>query len=129
MAQAVPLTRGEGGVFRITGTRVTLDSIVREFKDGATPEQIQEDYPSVTLSDIYSVVAYYLQHSRAVEDYLNAQAQAANEVRREVESRVDTRGLRERLRQRRAQATAGARGVGMLALLVAPSPMTCRLVG
>ena len=106
MAQAVPLTRGEGGVFRITGTRVTLDSIVREFRDGATPEQIQEDYPSVTLSDIYSVVAYYLQHSRAVEDYLNAQAQAAKEVRREVESRVDTRGLRERLRQRRAQATA-----------------------
>ena len=100
------MTRGEGGVFRITGTRVTLDSIVREFKDGATPEQIQEDYPSATLSDIYSVVAYYLQHSRAVEDYLNAQAQAAKEVRREVESRVDTRGLRERLRQRRAQATA-----------------------
>ena len=106
MAQAVPLMRGEGGVFRITGTRVTLDSIVREFKDGATPEQIQEDFPSVTLSDIYSVIAYYLQHSRAVEDYLSAQAQAAKEVRREVESRVDTRGLRERLRQRRAQATA-----------------------
>jgi uncharacterized protein (DUF433 family) len=77
MAQAVPLTRGEGGVFRITGTRVTLDSIVREFKDGATPEQIQEDYPSATLSDIYLVVAYYLQHSRAVEDYLSAQARAA----------------------------------------------------
>ena len=106
IALAVPLTLGEGGVFRITGTRVTLDSIVREFKDGATPEQIQEDYPSVTLSDIYSVVAYYLQHSRAVEDYLNAHAQAAKEVRREVESRVDIRGLRERLKQRRAQATA-----------------------
>ena len=77
MAQAFPLTRGEGRVFRITGTRVTLDSIVREFKDGATPEQIQEDYPSVTLSDFYSVIAYYRQHSRAVEDYLSAQAQAA----------------------------------------------------
>ena len=106
MAQAVPLMRGEGGVFRITGTRVTLDSIVREFKDGATPEQIQEDFPSVTLSDIYSVIAYYLQHSRAVEDYLSAQAQAAKEVRGEVESRIETRGLRERLRQRRAQAAA-----------------------
>jgi len=106
LAQAVPLTRGEGGVFRITGTRVTLDSIVREFKDGATPEQIQEDFPSVTLSDIYSVVAYYLQQSREVDDYLSTQAPAAKEVRREVESRVDTRGLRERLRQRRAQATA-----------------------
>lgn len=106
MAQAIPLMQGEGRVFRITGTRVALDSIVREFKDGATPEQIQEDFPSVTLSDIYSMVAYYLQHSSMVEDYLSAQAQAANEVRRVVESRVDTRGLRERLRQRRARATA-----------------------
>jgi len=97
MAQAVPLTRGEGGVFRIAGTRVTLDSIVREFKDGATPEQIQEDFSSVTLSDIYSVIAYYLQHSRAVEDYLSAQAQAAKEIRREVGGGVDTRGLRERV--------------------------------
>ena len=97
MAQAIPLTRGEGGVFRITGTRVTLDSIVREFKDGATAEQIQEDFPSVTLSDIYSVIAYYLQHSRAVEDYLSAQAQAAKEVRREMGGRVGTRGLRERV--------------------------------
>ena len=106
MAQAIPLTRVEGGVCRVAGTRVTLDSIVREFKDGATPEQIQEDFPSVTLSDIYSVIAYYLQHSRAVEDYLSTQAKAAKEVRHEVESRVDTRGLRERLRHRRAQATA-----------------------
>jgi uncharacterized protein (DUF433 family) len=106
LAQAIPLTRGEDGVFRVSGTRVSLDSIVHEFKDGATPEQIQEDFPSVALSDIYSVVAYYLQHSRAVEDYLRAQTQAANEVRRELESRVDTRGLRERLRLRRAQATA-----------------------
>jgi hypothetical protein len=52
------------------------------------------------------VIAYYLQHSRAVEDYLSAQAQAAKEVRGEVEGRIDTRGLRERLRQRRAQAVA-----------------------
>jgi uncharacterized protein (DUF433 family) len=106
MAQAIPLARGEDGVFRVIGTRVTLDSIVHQFKAGATPEQIQEDFPSVALSDIYSVVAYYLQHARAVEDYLSGQAQAANEIRREVESRVDTRGLRERLSQRRARAAA-----------------------
>ena len=64
------------------------------------------DEYGATASRITSVIAYYLQHSRAVEDYLSAQAQAAAEVRREVESRVDTQGLRERLRQRRAQATA-----------------------
>ena len=86
LTQTVPLTRGEDGVLRVTGSRVTLDSIVAQFKTGATAEQIQEDYPSVTLNDIYSLIAYYLQHSRAVEDYLREQAQAATEVRGELES-------------------------------------------
>jgi uncharacterized protein (DUF433 family) len=106
LTQAIPLMRGDEGVFHVTGSRVTLDSIVHQFKSGATAEQIQEDFPSVTLIDIYSVIAYYLQHLRAVEDYLTDQAHATGDVRREVESGLDSRGLRERLRQRRAQAAA-----------------------
>jgi len=105
MTQTIPLTRGEDGVFRITGSRVTLDSIVHLFKNGATAEQIQEDFPSLTLPDIYAVIAYYLQHAGEVDDYLRGQARAATELRREVEGKLETQGLRERLRQRRAQAT------------------------
>jgi uncharacterized protein (DUF433 family) len=104
--QTVPLTHGADGVWRVAGSRVTLDSIVHQFKGGATAEQIQEDFPSLTLSDIYSVIAYFLQHPRAVEDYLSEQAQAAKEVRREVEQSLETAELRQRLRQRRAQAAA-----------------------
>jgi uncharacterized protein (DUF433 family) len=106
MTQTIPLTQGEDGIIRVTGSRVTLDSIVHQFKNGASAEQIQEDFPSLTLSDVYSVVAYYLQHTGQVEAYLNEQAQAAGEVRREVESLEQTRELRERLRQRRARAAA-----------------------
>jgi len=36
--QTVPLTAGEDGVIRITGSRVTLDSIVSQFKRGATAD-------------------------------------------------------------------------------------------
>lgn len=106
MTQAVPLTRGADGILRITGSRVTLDAIVHQFKAGATAEQIQEDFPSVALRDIYSVIAHYLQQASAVEDYLREQTQAADGTRRELEVRLDTGGLRERLRQRRAQAAA-----------------------
>ena len=105
MTQAVPLTQDKAGVLRVTGSRVTLDSIVRQFKNGASAEQIQEDFPSVTLRDIYSVIAHYLQHSGAVEDYLREQAQAADQTRREVESGMDSSNLRERLRRRRTLAT------------------------
>ena len=106
MTQAVALTRGEDGVLRLTGSRVTLGSVVRQFKNGASAEQINEDFPSVTLTDIYSVIAYYLQHTPAVEDYLSGQERAACETRREIESVLDAGSLRERLRQRRSRAAA-----------------------
>jgi uncharacterized protein (DUF433 family) len=100
--QAVPLTLGDDGTIRITGSRVTLDSVVHQFQQGATAEQIQEDFPSLTLRDIYGVIAYYLQHTTMVEDYLRTQAQAATQTRREIEAGQETGELRERLRQRRA---------------------------
>lgn len=104
--QAVPLMQDDEGVFRIVGSRVTLDSIVHQFKSGATAEQIQEDFPSLVLSDVYSVIAYYLQQTREVEDYLDRQTQACREVQGEVEGALETRELRERLRRRRARPTA-----------------------
>ena len=102
--QAVPLTLGEDAVIRVTGSRVTLDSIVHGFKQGATAEQIQEDFPSLALRDIYAAIAYYLQHTDSVEEYLHAHEQAAAQTRREIEAHQDSDGLRGRLRARRAEA-------------------------
>jgi len=106
MTQTTPLALGEDGVYRVTGSRVTLDSLVHQFKNGATAEQIQEDFPSLALRDIYSIIAYYLQHSNEVTDYLREQARAVKELRGELESSFETKDLRERLRQRRARAAA-----------------------
>lgn len=102
MTQTVPLARDDEGVLRVIGSRVTLDSVVHLFKSGATAEQIQEDFPSLALGDIYSVIAYYLQHSSDVEEYLLKQAVDTRELQRVVESGLDTREIRQRLRQRRA---------------------------
>src|SRR3981189_2643746 len=103
-SQAVPLTLGKDGTIRVTGSRVTLDSIIHEFKRGATAEQIQEDFPSLALRDIYSAIAYYLQQSESVEQYLRTQAEAATQVRGEIEARQNSGDLGKRLRQRRRQA-------------------------
>jgi len=102
--QQAPLIRGEDGTIRIAGSRITLDIVVRQFKQGATAEQIQEDFPPLPLRDIYAVIAYYLQHTASVEEYLRTQEQAVAQTRQEIESRQDTSGLRERLRQRREAA-------------------------
>ncbi len=45
--------------------RITLDTVVAAFLEGAAAE-IGEHYPLLQISDIYSVVAYYLRHQTEV---------------------------------------------------------------
>jgi uncharacterized protein (DUF433 family) len=41
----------DGGYY-VTGARVSLDSIVYAFKEGQSPEAIQEDFPLLKRSQI-----------------------------------------------------------------------------
>ncbi|MBN1180588.1 MAG: DUF433 domain-containing protein [Anaerolineae bacterium] len=102
-AEPVPLATDADGV---GGTRVTLDTVVTAFEDGATAEEIVYQYPSLGLADVYSVIGYYLQRRSEVEAYLRQRQQRADEVRWQNEARFDPRGIRERLLARRADAEA-----------------------
>ena len=97
VADPLPLQIDEDGVARVGGTRVTLDTIVAGFADGATAEEIVQQYPSVALADVYAVLGYYLRHRPEVEAYLQWRAQQALAVRQENEQRTDPLGVRERL--------------------------------
>jgi uncharacterized protein (DUF433 family) len=97
----LPLKVDNDGVARVGGTRVTLDTVVAAFTEGATPEEIVQQYPSLNLADVYSVIAYYLRQRTNVEAYLQQRQQVADEVRRENESRFDPHGVRDRLMARR----------------------------
>jgi uncharacterized protein (DUF433 family) len=54
----VPIQTDADGVVRVAGTRVTLDIIVSAFEAGATAEEIAQQYASVPLVDVYSVITY-----------------------------------------------------------------------
>ena len=97
----VPLYMNEAGVLRITGTRVSLDSVIYAFKEGSTPEEIIQQYPTLDLADVYSVIAYYLQNRAEVEQYLEKNKVEVEELRKEIESRFNPHGLRERLLARK----------------------------
>ncbi len=101
--EAVPLKMDGDGVWRVGGYRVTLDTIVGAFQDGATPEEIAQQYPPLPLADIYAVIGYYLHHQPEVEADLERRQREAEVLRREVEARFDQRGIRERLLARRAR--------------------------
>jgi len=89
------------GVTRVKATRVTLDTVVRAFAEGATAEEIAQQYPTLALADVYSVLTYYLRRRDEVDAYLAEQRQKSARVRSENEGRFDPQGVRERLVARR----------------------------
>jgi uncharacterized protein (DUF433 family) len=97
----VPLSMNEAGVLRITGTRVSLDSVIYAFKEGATPEEIVQQYPTLDLKDIYAVISYYLQNQAEIEEYLAQRQVERQALKKEIESRFDPHGIRERLLARK----------------------------
>ncbi len=101
--QTAPLNQDADGAVRVTGSRITLDTLVAAFKKGATAEQIQDSFPSLSLRQIYGAIFYYLDHQADVEEYLKERQDEADAIRREIESRPEYAEFRERLRQRRAE--------------------------
>ena len=98
----------DGSVVRVAGTRLTLDTVVGAFRRGATAEEIAQDYPPVSLPDVYAVIAYYLRHREEVEAYLATRARTHAELRREIEGRPMYQELRERLLARIDRARAAS---------------------
>src|SRR5690242_6867719 len=63
----------EHGTYRVGKSCVSLDSVVIAFQDGSSAEGIQEQYPSLTLEEVYGAIAYYLGHMDEVHAYLKQQ--------------------------------------------------------
>jgi len=97
-----PLRIEESGAIRIGGTRVLLELVIHAFQDGATPEQITQDYDTLTLAEVYAIIAYYLTHRDEVDAYvaerdaLGAEAEQGSKQRN-----ADLGDIRARLLARR----------------------------
>src|SRR3954453_18537968 len=59
------------GAFYLKGSRVSLASIVYEYCDGAAPETIRQNFPTLSLEQIHGAIAFYLGHRGEVETYLH----------------------------------------------------------
>jgi len=98
------LTKTDAGVLRIGATRVSLDSVIIAFHQGSAPEEIVYDYDSLTLSEVYAAISYYLQHQTEVDAYLAERAQQNKQLHEQLAARFDSTGIRERLLARRRRA-------------------------
>ena len=63
----------EHGVMRVGQTRVMLDGVVAAFDQRHSAATIREQYPSLSLEDVYGAIAYYLGNRALVEEYLTRQ--------------------------------------------------------
>ena len=100
-AEPIPLVFDPDGVLRVRGTRVTLETVLAAFAEGATAEEIAQQFPSISLADVYQVIGYGLRHSSELDPYLARRRQDIRETRRLNESRWPPDGIRDRLMARR----------------------------
>src|ERR1017187_5141233 len=53
--------------FYLTGSRVPLGHLVREYQRGESPEAIRSHYPTLSLEQVYGAITFYLGHTSEVE--------------------------------------------------------------
>lgn len=88
------------GVYRIKGTRVALDSIIYQFRQGRSPESIQDAFPALSLGQVYAAIAYYLDHQTELDAYLAHNEMTEAEFSKEI-ARLFPKGaaLKARIKQ------------------------------
>ena len=100
-----PLEFDALGVCRVACTRLTLLTLVDAFQEDATAEEICQEYPSLSLPDVYAVIAFYLAHRDEVDTYLAAVRAREAQVIEQIKSRSPLAEIRRRLLARRPLPT------------------------
>jgi len=54
--------------FYLAGSRVPLGCVVREFRNGQSPEAIRWAFPTLSLEQVYGAITFYLGHKDEVDD-------------------------------------------------------------
>lgn len=67
---------------RIRGTRVGIESVLLAYLRGASPEEIRERFPSVTLEQVRATIDYYLANKQQVQAYLDDYVAYCDRARR-----------------------------------------------
>jgi uncharacterized protein (DUF433 family) len=96
-----PFRWDEAGGIRIGQTRVTLDSVLALYHRGATSEEIVLQFSTLSLEEVYSTIAYYLNNRQEIDQYLAQRDQAAQQLREELTQNHNLVDIRQRLLARR----------------------------
>lgn len=54
----------------IGATRISLDSVVYSFLNGESPESIAQNFPLLSLENVYGAITFYLANRELIDAYL-----------------------------------------------------------
>lgn len=105
--QKIPIEKDSHGKLHVTGSGVSLTSVIWHYEQGDTAEEIVRAFPTLELADVHLVIGYYLRHRAEVRALLEEEKKEAEALRRKIEAELPAEDLRERvLRERRKQGDA-----------------------
>ena len=70
----------ESGALRLIGTRIGIEAIVYEFREGRSPESIRQSYPILSLEEIYGAITFYLANKAEVDAYVKREEEHWREL-------------------------------------------------
>ena len=91
------------GGYYVCGTRVSLDSIVYAYRCGESAETIRQNFPSLSLVQVYGAITFYLANQQAVDAYLTQAEKEWDDFARNHPLPED---LREKLERARHEVSA-----------------------
>jgi uncharacterized protein (DUF433 family) len=91
----------EGG-WRIADSRVSLDSVVCAYWEGKSPEAIADDFPALSVEQVYGAIAFYLRNQSEIDAYLAQQREKWKQLA--AESNLRHASLLNRLRKSRSRS-------------------------
>ncbi len=71
------------GGYYVAETRVSLDSVIYEFRRGLSAERIRSNFPMLKLEQVYGAISFYLSKQSEIDDYLR-QSEEAYEIARQT---------------------------------------------
>jgi len=93
---------------RLKGHRLGIETILFDYLDGLTPEEIVLRYPSLSLGEVHAAVAYYQRDRVRLDTYLRTVEEYEATMRRQQERNPPppVRRLTELLKARRVALVA-----------------------
>ncbi len=81
------LRKDADGSIRVSGTRVTLESVIDCHHRSDTPEDIHESFDVLPIADIKAVITYYSANRVDIDRYIAMQDEIGDEWQRHWEER------------------------------------------